>query len=113
MPVRREGSKLTSNMLNLLTKNLLLCGTNPRSCNDLVNSSFSLLLTSADFVMKEFYLNTTLQPNSLPLHRGDAVCSTAVNLSVVWGKSSGQCMIASRTGAKINENHVSVSRAIN
>lgn len=116
MPLRREGSKPTSNMQNLDTKKLLLHDTNPRSCNDLVKTCFSLLLTSADFVIKEFYPNTTLQPNSLPLHRGGAVCSTAVYLSVVWGKSSGQCTVASCTEAwilKMNENCISASRAIN
>lgn len=128
MPARREGSKSTHNKQNLDTKKLLLHGTNPRSCNDLVNSSFSPLLTSADFDMKEDYPDTALQPNSLPLHRGDVVCSTAVKPFCALGKSSSDWPLIPIHQAlqllalmfsteawifEINKNHVSATRSVN
>lgn len=76
MPVRREGSKPPSNKENL-DKKLLLRSTETRSYNDLVNSSFSALLTSDDFDVKKDYPNTASKSNSLSAQRGDAVCSTA------------------------------------
>lgn len=58
VPTRREGRKPTSNKQNLDTKKLLLHGTKPESCNDLVNTCFSLLLTSSDFEIRGDYPNT-------------------------------------------------------
>ena len=104
--------------------------TKPRNCTDLVNSSFSSLLTSADFDMKEGYPNTALHLSSCLLHRGDAHCSTAVkpfccvwkeqqwlqNLSLSTDISNSAKISRFSTEAwsqKINKNYVSATRSIN
>lgn len=58
MPVRREGDKPTSKTQNLETKKSLLHSTKTKSCNGVLNSSFSPLLTSANFGMKTTLIQT-------------------------------------------------------